>query len=151
MRLLPLLIGTGAAALACASEPPGKPCDHLYGVIFQYDSDSSGRLKEFALSTIVNCHGETAPLTIDLAWQKTACVMLVLDGLAKSPPNEGTGRPSFIYYVYDTDRPNRVYRDLRSGSSMENPSVGVREEILKQNGSEKDGSKACDQIGRPAA
>ncbi len=40
----------------------------------------------------------------------------------------------FTYFIYNSDRPNAVFRDGNSGSTVDNPVIHVRPEILSEKG-----------------
>ena len=148
MKLASILVLT--TLLACASIDRASR-DEIRAAIFEFVAGPTGTLEEFRLESVINADQTPSWVAISDAWLKTACVMMVLDGLEPTYSEGEEPASNWIYFVYRSDRPDRVYRDLSSGGSSSNPSVLVRPEILSESGTAEDGSAVCDGELRPPA
>jgi len=124
----------------------------VFGAIFEFVVSPERKLSHFHFTGAFDCEEMPAPVEISDAWKKTACVMLVLDGVDPTYDTGEEPRPMYIFYVFDSDRPDVVFRSPRSGAIPNDAVIFVREEILSESGSGADGSATCDgNLDAPAA
>lgn len=141
---LPLVLWLAAANAGTAETGPREEC-HLYRVVVEFVVDPSGKMTYFRFYQPMDCRDNAATPPISSAWKKTACVTLVLDRPGPTYEEGQVPKARYSVFLFNSKRPGVVFSPTHSGATPDKPVIYVREEILGEPGTAKDGSIVCDQ------
>ena len=120
--------GFAVALLAggCASATPQDPCEHLFGVTVEFQTNPTGDLEKARFAEVIDCRQNPVALHVPLQWKQVACGVLAS---WREPTYVEGQRPQtrWTFFVYDTNRPNAVIPPAEN--SAKNPVVYFDESI----------------------